>query len=247
MPGRAGKNVAATSRRGRAAQPRWQLRDEATSQIRSLILSGGLASGAFVRLEPLAQDFGTSVTPIREAMMILREQGFVELHPNRGFVVCEFSPQDIQDLFLIQSMIGSELAARAAEHIDERALASIEAIQQELETLANGNGNGRAFELANDAFHAAVNECAGSPRLVWLYNAALPLPKYFSTIPGWLQMSIADHGSIIDALRRRDVEASRSAMASHVQHAGILLAEHLESEGRWPEEPNSGNSLNSAF
>jgi DNA-binding GntR family transcriptional regulator len=186
-------------------------------------------------LEPLAQELGTSVTPVREAMMILREQGFVELHPNRGFVVCEFSAKDVQDLFLIQSMIGSELAARAAQHIDDQALAAVEEIQTELETLAVGNTDGRAFERANDAFHAAVNESAASPRLVWLYNAALPLPKYFSTIPGWMQLSIADHRVIVDALRRRDVEASRAAMASHVQRAGTLLAQHLEAEGRWPD------------
>src|SRR5579872_5893552 len=96
---------------GRARQ-RWQLCDEAASQIRSLILSGRLPPGSYVRLEPVAREFGTSVTPIREAMMMLREQGYVDLQPHRGFVVRPFSLADLEDLFLLQSLIGSELIGR---------------------------------------------------------------------------------------------------------------------------------------
>lgn len=219
---------------GSSQHARWQLRDEAASHIRSLILSGRLLPGRYVRLQPLAQEFGSSVTPIREAMMMLREQGFVDLVPRRGFMVREVTTEDIHDLFLIQSLIGSELAARAASHMDSRKLAKLEEMQTRLEGIAR-DGSGRDFEHWNDAFHDAINEHAESPRLVWLYKAALPLPRYFSTVPGWTDMSIADHREILRAMSHHDVASARVAMADHVRRAGDLLASYLESEGRWPD------------
>jgi DNA-binding GntR family transcriptional regulator len=217
-------------------QHRTQMRDEAASRIRSLILSGRLSPGSFVRLEPLANEFGMSLTPIREGMMMLREQGFVDLFPNRGFTVRDFALSDLNDLFLIQSMIGSELAARAAAAIDADSLAAVEVLQARLETVAAAD-EGRAFEQLNDDFHARINDSARSPRLVWLYNAALPLPRYFSTIPGWIEASLRDHRRILAALRAHDVEGSRSLMSDHVRHAGELLVQHLKQDGRWPREP----------
>ena len=90
---------------------RWQYRDDAADRIRSLILSGRLSPGSYVRLEPLAQEFGISVTPVREAMMMLREQGFVDLHPNRGFIVLGFSLRDLEDLFSRSRSSGVNLPA----------------------------------------------------------------------------------------------------------------------------------------
>jgi DNA-binding GntR family transcriptional regulator len=216
--------------------PRWQLRDEAATHIRSLILSGRLIPGTYVRLEPLANEFGTSVTPVREAMMMLREQGYVDLRPNRGFIVQPFSLADLNDLFLVQSLIGKELIARAAARIDDEALLELERLNSDLASLA-AEGDGRRFEVVNDEFHAAINECADSPRLVWMYNAALPLPRYFSTIPDWMEVSLRDHRLIVRALRKHDAERSQVLMERHVRHAGDLLTRHLANNGRWPSPP----------
>jgi DNA-binding GntR family transcriptional regulator len=181
----------------------------------------------------LANEFGFSVTPIREGMMMLREQGYVDLQPNRGFLVRPFSLSDLDDLFLVQSLIGSELAARAAARIDESALEELSVHVVALERAA-ARGDGPAFERMNDDFHASVNACTGSPRLVWLYDAALPVPRYFSTVPGWIEVSLRDHRLILDALSEHDAERSRALMSAHVRHAGELLRQHLEAEGRWP-------------
>ena len=101
-------------------------------------------------------------------------------------------------------------------------------------------GDGWTLEMLNDKLHATVNECANSPRLAWFYNSVLPLPQYSRRVSGWIDMSIRDHRLIVDALRARDVQASRSLMEDHVRHAGDLLTRHLEAEGRWPEGTGQG-------
>src|ERR1700689_3845394 len=132
---------------------RSQLRDEASSYIRSLILSGQLAPGQYVRLEPLTRALEMSATPIREALLSLRDQGFLELPPNRGFAVVAISPRDIADLFLVQAFAAGELATRAAERATDELVRQLDELSDELDRHAI-DGDERALEVANDEFHA---------------------------------------------------------------------------------------------
>src|SRR5690349_1621469 len=67
--------------------PRPQLADDVAAYVRDLIVSGQVRAGEFLRLENLAEQLGTSVTPVREALVSLRGEGFVTLQPRRGFMV----------------------------------------------------------------------------------------------------------------------------------------------------------------
>jgi DNA-binding GntR family transcriptional regulator len=222
---------------------RSQLRDEAASYIRSLILSRQLAPGSYVRLDPLADELGISVTPVREALMTLREQGFVDLLPNRGFVVLQISPADVADLFLVQAFAAGELAARATEIAPDDVLDELDRYNDELEHHAQA-GSGRAFELVNDEFHALVNDSADSPRLAWFYVNAIPIipRRFLSLVPGWAEMSLRDHRAIVASMRRRDPKAARQAMSEHIAHAGQAIARHLDGGGEWPGSAEHGPS-----
>lgn len=93
---------------------RLPLSDEVAAHVRAQIMSGSLQPGEFVRLEKVADDLGVSATPVREGLHALRGEGFLGFEPRRGFVVAPLSPDDIEDLFLVQADIAGELAARAA-------------------------------------------------------------------------------------------------------------------------------------
>jgi DNA-binding GntR family transcriptional regulator len=220
---------------------RWQLRDEAASYIRSLILSRQLAAGSYVRLDPLADELGMSVTPVREALMTLREQGFVDLHPNRGFVVLQISPSDVADLFLVQAFAAGELAARATSAASSEVLDELDRYNDELERHAQ-NGSGREFELVNDKFHALINDSAGSPRLAWFYVNAIPIipRRFLSLVPGWAEMSLKDHRAIVAWMRRGEPEEARQTMSEHISHAGRAIARHLDGGGEWPGSAEHG-------
>src|SRR5690606_36713204 len=78
---------------------RRHLGDEVAAYERELIMSGQVGHGEFLRLERIADDLGISVTPVREALLSLRGEGFVTLEPRRWFMPASLTLQDVQDLF----------------------------------------------------------------------------------------------------------------------------------------------------
>src|SRR5689334_23783627 len=104
------------------AQPR--VRD----LLEEAILEGELKPGERLRAEALAQRFGTSRTPIREALLQLEGQGLVEVEPNRGAVVRSFDRDDVLDLYEIRALIEPHAAARAATRIGAAQIAELAAL-----------------------------------------------------------------------------------------------------------------------
>src|SRR5579859_7836235 len=94
-----------------------QLPEQVAAHLRETVMSGRLRPGEFIRLDAVAQELGTSVTPVREALLSLRGEGMVRLIPRRGFVVSPLSRLDVEDLFDIQAYIGAEILARACLRI----------------------------------------------------------------------------------------------------------------------------------
>lgn len=197
-------------------------------------MTGRLRQGDRLRLERLADELGISVTPIREALLALRGEGFVDLEPRRGFVVAALSREDIEDAYLVQAMLAGELAARAARTISDGQLTELETMQGEIERAAH-RFDPDVVEDLNFRFHEAINELGGSPKLArFLGIAARYSPRRFmATIDGGRDASTVDHQSVLQALRGRDPVAAREAMQSHVTHSGALLIQHLDRQDFW--------------
>src|SRR5690348_6581277 len=118
------------------AQPR--VRD----LLEEAILDGELKPGERLRAEALAQRFGTSRTPIREALLQLEAQGLVEVTHNRGAVVRTFDRDDLLDLYEVRALIEPHAAARAASRIGRGELEALERLCEEEDQL-----------VANEQFH----------------------------------------------------------------------------------------------
>lgn len=234
------KNVAVTDNaddvtRGRAmpARPgqfgdKQQLSQRVAAYVREGIMVGEFQPGEFVRTEHLAAQLGVSQTPVREALMILHSEGSVRWEPRRGYRVVALTGRDVRDLFQVQSYIAGELAARAAECLDEAEIARLSSVQDELAE-AEGAGDTELVDRLNHEIHRTVNKASGSARMASLLNLTVnyvPL-RFFGTIEGWPSASARDHSAILEALRARDPEAARSAMTGHIEHIGELLVAHL--------------------
>lgn len=208
-----------------ARRHRPQLSEEAASYLRELIMSGQLSSGDYVRVDEAAAELGMSVTPVREGLVALRAEGFVLLEPRRGFVVAPLSRQDILDVFRGQALIAGELAARACDFVDAAKLDELRRLQDELRDATVD----AEVERLNHAFHRSVNLTARAPKLSWLLAASVHYvpARFFGSIPGWREASTLDHASILNSLVHRDRDAARSAMTLHIEHAGVLLADHI--------------------
>src|ERR1700743_988632 len=110
---------------GRGGYPRRQLRAEVATCLRELIMSGNLRPGDFIRQERIADELSLSATPVREGLLSLRGEGFVELKPRRGFVVAPLSASDVRDLFTAQALLAGELVSRAASKLGPEGLGKL--------------------------------------------------------------------------------------------------------------------------
>ncbi|MFR9727600.1 GntR family transcriptional regulator [Saccharopolyspora sp. MS10] len=216
-------------------RPRAQLSDEVASRIRDRIVTGRLRRGQHLHLERLAEEIGVSVTPVREALLALRGEGFVELEPRRGFTVLPLNRQDIEDTSEVQAAIAGELAARTARLISVGQLAGLEEVQAELEH-AGRFGIGDAAEL-DLRFHHAIYDIAGSAKLAWfvqLTSRYLPR-RMLGATAGFTESTGPEHRAILRALHNRDPEAARRAMHEHLARSGEVLIRQLDQQGFWEQ------------
>lgn len=217
---------------------RRQLPEEVASYVRELIVSGAVKQGDFLRMERIAEAVGVSNTPVREGLLLLSSEGFVELVPRRGFVVATFSPQDVRDLFWAQAAIGGQLAARAAERITPEALARLDAINEKYAQSALRDDEEAMTELGH-LFHREIHLAAGSPRLALLLGSVVKqLPnRFYAAIEGHLLDGLEKHPLITEALRVGDAESARSLTEQHMGGAADRLIDMLAERGRWSDQP----------
>ena len=104
-----------------AAGERRALVDKLAATIQARVLSGELASGTRLRQEALAEEFGVSRTPVREALRKLQASGLVELRPNRGAHVRGLSPREIRDAYEVRAELEGRGHARPGSAAAPRA------------------------------------------------------------------------------------------------------------------------------
>ncbi|WP_338183781.1 GntR family transcriptional regulator [Jatrophihabitans sp.] len=220
---------------------RVQLPDAIAAHVRNAIMSGLLRPGEFIRLDAIAAELGTSVTPVREALLQLRGEGMVQLLPRRGYVVAPLSRVDIVDLFEIQSHIGGVLIERAVDRIGAEELAGLETINKRLQSAVRGKESAE-IERLEYAFHRTINVSADSRKLAYvLYNISKYLPRHFySADAQWRAAANRDHKRIIEALRAGDAAAARQAQAAHVMDGRERLLKHLDAIDFWETAQRPG-------
>ncbi|AIJ23889.1 GntR family transcriptional regulator [Amycolatopsis methanolica] len=205
-----------------------QLSEKVAAYIREGIMVGQFRAGEYIRTERLAEELGVSPTPVREALMLLGSEGSVRWEPRRGYRVVPLTTRDVGDLFRVQAFIAGELAARAATELRDEELDLLEETQAKLEQ-AERDGDFDRVETLNYQIHRTINKASDSARLAVLLGVTVnyvPL-GYYASIEGWSSASAHDHSSIFQALRARDPEGARKAMAAHIEHVGGQLVEHL--------------------
>jgi DNA-binding GntR family transcriptional regulator len=198
--------------------------------IQRAILTGALAPGERLRAEALAHRFGTSRTPVREALLSLEAEGLVEIAPHKGAVVRPFDAAGLVELYELRAVIEPYAAARAAERIGPSALAALD--DNCRRAAACGGADARAVQqqiALNEEFHRIVVEAAESQRLEVAMRAVAGIPRVFRTV-FWrddLQrtQSLFCHRELVRALRARQAGLAEAVMRMHVLGAKEFLIE----------------------
>jgi DNA-binding GntR family transcriptional regulator len=198
------------------------VRARAARELRDRILTGRLPAGARLDLDQVTREFGTSRTPVREALLELSFEGLVVVAPRSGITVVGITPEDAVDNFAVLATLSGKAAEWATERITDAQLT-------ELRDLAGAIVDADDVVAANWRFHRAVNQAAGSPRLLtYLRQAVRVVPaSYFELMPEQEVRSEAEHAALLDAIGRRDGAAARTIAEAHVLDAGAALGDWL--------------------
>lgn len=213
------------------------LSDEVAAHVREMIVSGEVAAGDYLRMEPLAEQLGVSITPVREGLLTLSTEGFVEQVPRRGFKVVPISTTDVRDIFWAQAELASELAARSARVATD---AQVDALRENLQRYegAIDTGTEDEFVRIGHDFHRQVNLASGSHRLALLLGSVVKqLPNsFYGRIEGKTTTASHDHAEILEAIASGDEELSRSLMRQHLMKSAENLIKELNAaHGDAPE------------
>jgi DNA-binding GntR family transcriptional regulator len=190
--------------------------DMVAALIRQLIITGELAAGEQLRQRDLAQRFGVSQTPVREALRRLESEGLVVGDTHRGFTVVEPDDGPVEENFQIRAALESLGASLAAQKIDAGGIEALRDLNDQMRTLPDDDP--RYADLNRD-FHFTVYEHAGSPLLLSLMRLL------WASLHGGPQVSrthaesARQHDAIIDALRAGDAAAASTRTYQHIMSA----------------------------
>jgi DNA-binding GntR family transcriptional regulator len=212
--------------------------DRAYETLRAWILEGRYEMGVRLGEVELASSLGISRTPVREALRKLGADGLVDLESNRGARVAAWTEDDIDEIFILRTMLESHGAALAAPRVDEETLGHLEDVSDRMESIVEARADGWVAELteANTEFHSTVLVASGSTRLPGLVSSVVQMPLALRTFSRYsdvaLRRSMEHHRELIAALGAHDALWAKSVMRAHIQAARFEVS-------RW-------NALNAA-
>lgn len=220
------------------------LREKILETIREAILKGNLKPGEKVAEPELAERFGISRTPIREAFRQLESEGYLTVIPRKGAVVAALSERDVQEFYAIKSILEGYAAELAANNLSDKDLARLEAINEKLKKLAD-DGDVKAFYRVHNEFHETFLKAADNSKL---YELIQQLGMKFSrlrmaslSVNGRMAISVAEHDKLLDAFRRHDGKSAEDLVKKTAAIGGKVLLESLaHSQG----EPTKKSILN---
>ena len=195
------------------------LYEEVADRLREQIFAKVLCPGSWLDEQSLAEQFGISRTPMREAIKVLASEGLVTIKMRRGAYVTEVNRSDLEQIFTIMSLLEGQAAKETALKASEDELNRLDHLHHRLEKAAADRDIEQFFEI-NGKFHELIQEIAGNR---WMNGVIADLRKVLKlhrrdslTSTGRIQSSLIEHREILQALLKRDEVAAEASMRKHL-------------------------------
>jgi DNA-binding GntR family transcriptional regulator len=203
--------------------------DQVAARIRRAIITGELRPGERLRQDDIADEFGVSRIPVREALIALDGEGWVRLESNRGARVTGLEKRDIADHYELRGLVFGLVASRAAELAKPD---DCKELTRLLRTLGEAKDLAQ-FEAANDLILRFLVKLTGSARL----RAALRVTpsiipeNFFEIVPGAREVQAAGLASVIRAIKAGDPDRADRGMRSTLRRLGEAVAQAFTANG----------------
>jgi phosphonate utilization transcriptional regulator len=188
------------------------------AEIERLILAGDLPVGQRINEVALAERFGTSRGPVREALRALEECGIVRAERNRGVFVREVTLVEADEVYDLREVLDEFIGRRLAERIDEQALLKLKSLLVEMNDATQAADITR-YHALNLSFHDALVDAVGNSHLSATYRRLtkeLLLYRLRGLAEGGgFAVSIAEHAAIVEAIEARDPARAGRLLRTH--------------------------------
>jgi len=192
------------------------LYQEVADRLRQQIYRRELEPGSWIDEMKLAQAFGISRTPLREALKVLAVEGLVTMKLRRGAYVTEVSRDDVAQVYHLLALLESDAAATVAAQADEAQREQLRQLHARLEKQVRQRD---AFFATNEQFHMALLQIAGNRwamQIVTDLRKVMKLNRHHSLFKqGRLSDSLAEHRALMQAIAERDAARARALMQAH--------------------------------
>jgi len=197
------------------------LGNQAYQELKRFILERQIPPGGKLNEGDLASALGISRTPVREAINRLEKEGLVEIFPQRGAFVVQFSAKDIFELFLIRENLEGLAAYLAAGNINGPSLAKLETCLQGFEEPFSEKDT-RRYAREDFKFHQTIVMLSDARRLINLVSALHDHIRMFRLttvgLSGRMKASLAEHRHLLEVLRKKEPEEAERRMREHIRH-----------------------------
>lgn len=194
--------------------------------LRQRILNGELRPGVQLRQDALAEEFGISRIPIREALLQLEAVNLVKIAPHRGAVVSGLSVEEVEDIFRLRVQLEPQLLPLSVPHLTDEDFQDLRAVLKAYGEALSGGEVMRWGEL-NRRFHFDLLRHADRPRSLTIVSGLLQdcdrPTRLQLTASGDVTRAHEEHTQILDLCEARAVDAAAAALRAHIESVGASL------------------------
>jgi DNA-binding GntR family transcriptional regulator len=226
-------DAAVTGRANPVTVGKGSMKDAIAAQLREEIASGTIAFGEKLSEARLAQRFGVSRMPVREALKELEAAGFVAIEHRRGTFVRRLSRREILDLFEVREAVECMAARLCAGRATNEIVALLDEVMLAMGGAAQ-SGDADGYVATDERLHELIMQGAGNAPLADYYRLLVQqlhrglLSSIVTRREGRMKRSLAEHEAIVAAIQARDAQAAEAAMRAHVQQGRLELADEVQ-------------------
>ncbi len=239
------------------------LTDQAYRHIRAELAAGELRPGTQLSESSIAKQIGVGRTPIREAMLLLENEGFIQQIPRYGTFVRKAGRHERQWLYEMREVLESYAARRAAEYMSDAQIVQLGELCDEIRTVVREiRDSGKVptddmvarLAVADLAFHMLVLRASGNPLVIRTVNNLHLMGRIWGSDTGdpyrrslrHRAESWREHVRVFRAIRQRKPDQAAHWMSVHLHHATVMALEYYDRQCRtegadavgfeWPEK-----------
>ena len=184
-------------------------------EVRRSIIMGEFKTGARLNVEEIAEHYQISVTPVRDALQMLNQEGLVTIKPRAGYFVTRITLKELRDMFELRNILELVAIERSIDKIDPEQILQLRNVHAGY--TGDDDESYDRYTDENRCFHYLLAEASGNQELANLIGHLMDRLARFMVLRHAGKTTEESHSKIIDALEKHDLEAARKALVDDIE------------------------------